>query len=550
MSRLNSYLTGVDSLTDGTIRQGHAKHLCNWSCCLATVVILSVTSTWAQRPQTLTENSFERALEVLDRGTQALGGLKNFEAIEDISFRFSAKIPELGQSSNPDAALYIRPLAGEGVIDIRGKRAYRREKTNFLGSADFITTVVTTVESGFTADLTCNAVFPFAAPAIDSNNKAVQRILPHQLVQLAFGRLSTLRWLGERDYDGQKQDVITFADSDGNQITLYFDSRTGLLTKSESLGDRIIQGLGSAETIFSDYRSVNEIKVPFRVVSKFGGELVQDLTYTDVQFNTHPNASVFESPSGAEVGPEVGGPPQPLTLTKIASDVYYVNAVNTGSIFFYSAMFVVFKDYVLVIEAPIGDGLSRSIMTKIKETAPGKPIRYLVATHYHIDHLAGVRAYLAAGTTVVTTPGNVKFIDNLASVVHPLNSKPLTYQRPLPIESFKGKRVFSDGEQVVELYDIGPTPHVDEMVIAYLPREKLVFVSDLFPVNFKGHIRVGDPTTELFEQKLRQLGLRVERIASGHGRIGTIDDLRRAAGVITVPQQGTQMPSPAPDHPH
>ena len=89
-------------------------------------------------------------LEVLDCGTQALGGLKNFEAIEDISFRFSAKIPELGQSSNPDAALYIRPLAGEGVIDIRGKRAYRREKTNFLGSADFITTVVTTGESGFT----------------------------------------------------------------------------------------------------------------------------------------------------------------------------------------------------------------------------------------------------------------------------------------------------------------------------------------------------------------------------------------------------------------
>jgi hypothetical protein len=69
--------------------------------------------------------------------------MKNFEAIEDISFRFNAKVPELGQSSNPDAALYVRPIAGEGIIDIRGKRAYRREKTNFLGSADFITSVVT-----------------------------------------------------------------------------------------------------------------------------------------------------------------------------------------------------------------------------------------------------------------------------------------------------------------------------------------------------------------------------------------------------------------------
>ena len=548
MILLNSFLAGVDSLSAGTTRRGHVKHLCNWSCCLATILVLSVTSTWGQRPQTLTDNSFERALGVLDRGAQALGGLKNFEAIEDISFRFDAKVPELGQSSSPDAALYVRPLAGEGVIDIRNKRAYRKNKTNYLGSAEFNTTVVTTGESGFTADLTCNAVFPLAKAAIDSNNKAVQRILPHQLVQLAFSRIGSLRWLGERDYNGQKQDVMTFADSDGTQIALYFDSRTSLLTKTETLGDRIMEGLGSAETIFSDYRSVNEVKVPFRAVSKFGGELTQDLTYTDVQFNTHPNAAIFESPSRAEVGPEVGGPPQLLTLTIIASDVYYVNAVNTPSIFFYSSMFVVFKDYVLVIEAPVGDGLSRSMMAKIKEIAPGNPIRYLIATHYHIDHIAGVRAYLAAGTTVVTTPGNVRFVENLASVVHPLNSTPSTYPRPLPIESFKEKRVFSDGEHVVELYDIGPTPHVDEMVIAYLPREKLVFVSDLFPVNFKGRIRLGDPTTVFFEQKLRQLGLHVERIASGHGRIATIDDLRQAAGVRAVLEQGTQMPSPAPNH--
>jgi hypothetical protein len=67
------------------------------------------------------------------------------------------------------------------------------------------------------------------------------------------------------------------------------------------------------------------------------------------------------------------------------------------------------------------------------------------------------------------------------------------------------------------------------MVIAYLPQEKLAFVSDLSPVNFKGSIRVGDPTTVFFEQKLRQLGLDVEGIASGHGRISTIDDLRQAA---------------------
>ncbi len=107
---------------------------------------------------------------------------------------------------------------------------------------------------------------------------------------------------------------------------------------------------------------------------------------------------------------------------------------------------------------------------------------YLVATHYHIDHIALVRAYLAAGTSVVTTPGNVKFIENLASVAHPLGSKPAMYPRPLPVESFTGKRVFSDGEHVVELYDVGPTPHVDEMVVAY-PRSGVAAAIEFAPEN-------------------------------------------------------------------
>src|ERR1700686_2466423 len=494
------------------------------------ILFLPFASISAQHTKTLTDSSFERAREVLDRGIEALGGLKNIQAIEDISYKSSAKVPEVGQSASPDAPLYIRPVDGEGVIDIRGKRLYRLNKTHFLGRSDFIITVVTTEKSGFTADLVSNAAFPVAASAIDGNNKAVQRALPQLLAQLALSRVSSLRWLGARDYDGQKQDVITFADSDGNQIALYFDERTSLLTKTEILGDRLMEGLGSAETSFSDYRSVNDVKVPFHVLSRFAGELTQDLTYTAFQFNTHPNASIFERPSGAEVGPEVGGPPPPVTLTKIGTDAYYVNAGSIGNIFFYSSMFVVFRDYVLVIEAPVSDGLSRSIMGKIKETAPDKPIKYLVPTHYHIDHIGGVRAYLAAGTIVVTTPGNRKFIEDLAFLPHPLTSNGSPPQRPLAIETFKEKRVFNDGEHVVELYNVGPTPHVDEMVIAYLPAEKLVFVSDMFPVNFIGRTRLRDPTTVFFEQRIRQLGLNIEKIASGHGRIGTIDELRTAAG--------------------
>lgn len=492
------------------------------------VVFLSTTAAMAQRSDTLTEASYRRAAEVLSRGVEAVGGLKRFQTIEDISFKSSAQLPEKGQSIKPDGPVYVRRVDAEGVIDLRGKRSYRLSNTSFTGGAQFSISVVTTEKSGFTADLGANAVYPFAGPAVVSNNRAVQRTFPHLLLQNALNRASTLRSLGTVTYEGKKQDVITFGDSDGSQVTLFFAAQTGLLTKTEGLGDRFLEGLGALETIFTDYQTVGDIKIPFHVITKFGGELVSDLTYRDVKFDSHPGAALFDPPRGAEVGPEVGGSAPPISITKLAKDVYYVNAIGTGSIFFYSTMFVVFNDFVLVVEAPVNDSVSQSVIARIKETVPGKPIKYLVPTHYHVDHLGGIRGYIAEGATVVTTPGNRKLIESVASLVHPLNPDTLSLRpRQLNIETFTEKRVFSDGEHVVELYNLGPSPHADEILIAYLPQERIAFVSDLFPVTLKGKLGPTSPVFAFFNEKVRQMGLQIEIVASGHGRLGRMDELRR-----------------------
>lgn len=491
-------------------------------------LLLSTMPAVAQRTTAFSESSYRHASQVLERGLEALGGSKNFQLIEDISYKSKARISERGQSINPNGPAYIRPLEGEGVIDLQGKRSYRLGKTSFTGGAVFLLSIVTTERSGFTADLGANAVYPLAVAAVAANRKAVLRTFPHLLLQEALNRPGTLRWLGEENSEGQKLNVITFADADGNQTTLSFAAQTGLLTRTEILSDRFLEGLGTTETIFSDYRLVGNVKIPFQVVTKFGGETVSDLTYSEVKFNSHPSAALFDMPRGAEVGPEVGGPTLPIVLTKLAKDVYYVNAIGTGSVFFYSSMFVAFKDYVLVVEAPLNDAVSQSVIAKIKETVPGKPIKYLVPTHHHIDHLGGVRGYIAEGSTVVTTPGNRNLIEDLAAAVHPLSPDRLSlHPLPLSIEVFQEKRVFSDGDHVVELYNLGPSPHADEIVIAYLPQERIAFVSDLFPVTFTGRLGPVSPVFVFFDQRIRQMGLHIDTIASGHGRLGRMDELRQ-----------------------
>lgn len=495
-----------------------------------TCIIAGSAIIYGQQSKTLTQGSYTRGLQILERGMRSLGGLKNIQNINNIAYRSNSKVPEIEQSTSPNGPPYVRPVTGEGVIDFQKKRSYRVGNTTFLGGAAYSISTIITEKTGFTGDLVSNAVYPLAVPAIAGNNRAIQRTFPHLILQTALSRGATLRWLGEETYEGGKQQVITFADSDGSQLTLFFSEKTGLLTKTEVLADRLVEGLSTTEVIFSDYRDVEDVEIPFHVVTKSAGEVTQDLTYAEVKFNTHPDDALFEKPKDAEIGPEVGGALAPVTLTKLANDIYYVNAVGTPGIFFYSSMFVAFKDYVLVIDAPLNDGVSQAVIAKIKETVPGKPIKYLVPTHYHTDHMGGIRGYIAEGSTIVTSPGNRGFIEKLASVSHPLNPDRLSLSpRQLSLETFQDKCVFSDGEHVVEFYNLGPSPHADEILIAYFPQEKIVFASDLFPVYFKGKNGPSSPVFLDAYRKFLKLGLQIETIASGHGRLGTMDELRQAA---------------------
>jgi hypothetical protein len=72
------------------------------------------------------------------------------------------------------------------------------------------------------------------------------------------------------------------------------------------------------------------------------------------------------------------------------------------------------------------------------------------------------------------------------------------------------------------------------MVIAYLPKEKIVFASDIagiFAFVPQGQILQANPANVDFIQKVDKLGLKVETIASGHGRIEKMDDLRKAVAL-------------------
>ena len=313
---------------------------------------------------------------------------------------------------------------------------------------------------------------------------------------------------------------ITFADPGGTAFTLFFDAATGLLTQSSWLIDDPLYSIAGElqrDVIYSDYRDTNGVRIPFHQAVSYGGDILDDLTTTELSVNTTPD-SLFEVPRG------LVQPPRPQSLvdvSKLGEDAYLVRAA-------YNSVFVVFNDYVLVIEAPLGDFLTQETLAAIKRTAPGKPIRYVVPTHYHHDHIGGMRGFVAEGAIVVATPRTAREVEKLVATQRALRPDVLaTRPHPLGVERFTEQRVFADSTHRVELYNVGPSPHVAELVIAYIPSTKVLYEADALDIS-AGQTLPGHDDTVDMARKIETLGLDVQTIIPTHGRPGTMQDLKAA----------------------
>ena len=319
---------------------------------------------------------------------------------------------------------------------------------------------------------------------------------------------------------------MSYAEPNGAVYELWIDAGTKRLTHLDWIRDDAVEGDQLARYTYSGYRLEHGIPVPMLLVERRNGELIREDTLA-ITIDTHPEATLFAPPTTGfgEAGESRPTGPEAEPIRKLAENVWLLQQLPGGN----RVMFVAFRDFVLVFETPTPQNAGTAVIDAVSRTVPGKPIRYAVFSHHHDDHGGGLRPYVAAGVTIVTTPSNRRFVEQVASAKHMLRPDALSASPRAPvIETFTKKRVISDGEMTVELHDIGPTSHVDEIVMAYLPKEKLVFQGDLIILPERGEPAPANTLTVEFARAIDRLGLDVQTIAGVHGRVGTMSDLRAA----------------------
>lgn len=184
----------------------------------------------------------------------------------------------------------------------------------------------------------------------------------------------------------------------------------------------------------------------------------------------------------------------------------------------HQAMFVVTPEGVIATDPiaygrPTGGQIYVDEIRKITD----RPIRYLIYSHHHFDHIAGGKAFKDAGATIIA---HRRAKERLEVLKDP--------HTPLPDETVDTTRTITLGGTELELTYVGPN-HSDSTLVMRLPREKIVFVVDLLPVGrVPARGMIDFYPLEAEESIKRILAMDWERLIPGHpdsgGRLGTKQD--------------------------
>jgi len=315
---------------------------------------------------------------------------------------------------------------------------------------------------------------------------------------------------------------VTFTAMGKFKVTGTIDSQ-GMVTKTETripnpvLGDMLVQ------TDYSGYKDFNGVKFPTTIIQKQGGYPLLDLAVTDVKANVPLDVSVPDNVKTAQL------PPVVVQSQKLGEGLWWLGGGTHHSVV------VEYPSYITVIESPLNDERAMAVIAEAKKLVPNKPIKYLVNTHNHFDHLGGVRAFVAeGGVTIITNAMNKQYYDQIFKAPHTLapdrlsqNPKKATYI------TVKDKYVLADGGREIDIYHVENNNHNEGMLMVYIPKEKVLVEAD----DFTPPAPNGPPPapravnfTKNLNANIERLKLDIVTIAPLHGFVVPIAELKKLAG--------------------
>src|SRR5437899_244317 len=278
---------------------------------------------------------------------------------------------------------------------------------------------------------------PMSGIRIATHQRELERASPWLLVK-AMGEPGKVRAAGSQRVGQQSLPAVSYTDGP-TTFTILFDPKTHLPAAVRTRDDDNINGDSNFDLVLTDWKAVGRVQVAHSLSYRINDVEIAKLSYRELTANPTIAADTFAVPDAvksAAKAPATGNVPYQwvirrialgrfldsdgiivppggsLKLVELAPNVQHVQGGTANN------LLVAMKDHLVVFDAPYGELQSRWVIDEAKKKYPGKPIRYLVLTHHHMDHTGGTRTYIAEGATVIVPSPDKAYFEQVARTRH------------------------------------------------------------------------------------------------------------------------------------
>jgi cyclase len=228
-------------------------------------------------------------------------------------------------------------------------------------------------------------------------------------------------------------------------------------------------------------------------------------------------------------------------LKKIADSVYAYTDVKGASAqnsFGANAGIIIGQDCIVAVDALISAREAQRFIKDIKKISR-KPIKFLINTHYHLDHTLGNCEFAKRGAVIIAQEndqknmqkagaGMLQYAKQSGLTAKDLQGTKLAY----PTLTFKERVTLNLGNKKIEIIYLGPA-HTTGSVVVYVPQEKVLFTGDLLFTDY--HPFLGEANIAGWVKALDALmAMDVAKIIPGHGPLSSKKDLADMQSYLSV----------------
>lgn len=497
---------------------------------------------------------------LVSRAVDAMGGVERFAALQTVSAKGTLKQwePEQSEMAGGEAR-----FANDTSFDILQDRARRTSRTDierrfaYPTPRTFKFTEIVMPDSGYVLGADSNSrnaqSRKMNPPAHSMSSLRLAASQREGLRATVSGLLLTMRAdpaqvrpALDMEIGSERYPAVGYG-----AFTVAFDPKSSLPVRIRTLDYDSVWGDVTYDEVLSDWRDFNGLKVAMNRKYELNGRMVQDVQLTDFQANPAIDPKKFEVPAELRSGaakPAAGNVPYQWVIRRQFIGVYLdsentsfdaaasqglrLNDIAPGVVHVvggtHNSLLVEMHDHLVMVDAPISDAQSLWVADAAKQRFPGKPIRWLVLSHHHMDHAGGLRGVLAEGAVLVVGQGTAQHYRKVLASPMQRNPdmKPMDFSG-VQILEIPDSHVMSDskGRQVVA-YAMQDNPHAKGLLMVYVPDAKLGFVTDVWS---PGTPLPDKPNAALISvvRMVQRAGIQPERFAGGHGSVAPYDQLTK-----------------------